>query len=220
MYEFDFSVAAVALGFVFRGAGLTIEISVAALVLGTIIGLPFGIVRAHAGRILGAVLDIYIEVFRNIPALVQIVWMYYVLPILTQINLDAVTAGILALGLNTSAFLAEVFRGGILGVPVGQTEASASLGFTTPKTMAYVIVPQMLRKMLAPLLNQFIVLIKESALVAYIGVLDIMHRGDMISTQFARPLEAYTAVALAYWVICFGASRMARWLEVFFAIPD
>ncbi len=220
MYHFDYHVELIALGFVFRGAWLTLEISIASLALGVCVGLPLGIARTHRSRVLGAFFDIYIEVFRNVPVLVQIVWFYYVLPIVLGVNLGAVTASILALGLNTSAFLAEVFRGGILGIPNGQHEASASLGFGTVQTMTYVIVPQMLRKMLAPLLNQFIVLIKESALVSYIGVLDIMHRGDMISTQFARPLEAYTAVAAAYWAICFITSRSAHWVEELFAIPE
>jgi polar amino acid transport system permease protein len=165
-------------------------------------------------------LGVYVEIFRNVPVLVQVVWIYYVLPIATGVNLPPVLAGILALGLNTGAFFSEIIRGGILGLPVGQQEAAAVLGFRPVGSLRYIILPQVLRKMLAPFLNQFIVLIKESSLVVYIGVVDILGRGDMISTQFARPLEAYTIVALWYFILCFFASQATRQFERRLAIPE
>ncbi|MGE3148762.1 MAG: amino acid ABC transporter permease, partial [Pseudorhodoplanes sp.] len=138
----------------------------------------------------------------------------------TGVNLPPVAAGIIALGLNTGAFFSEIIRGGILGLPTGQQEAASVLGFRPIGALRYIILPQVLRKMLAPFLNQFIVLIKESSLVVYIGVVDILGRGDMISTQFARPLEAYTIVALWYFVLCFVASQTTRQLERRLAIPE
>lgn len=220
MYQFDFDVLWIALKYVGMGVPLTFGISLAALALGVLAGVPIGVLTSAGGRIFNTLLGIYVEIFRNVPVLVQIVWMYYVLPIITGINLHPVTAGIVALGLNTSAFLAEVIRGGILGVPVGQREAAGTLGFSPFETMRYIILPQVMRKMMAPFLNQFIVLIKESALVAYIGVVDIMHRGDLISTQFSRPLEAYTVVAVWYFVLCYAASRTSRYVEAKLAVPE
>jgi polar amino acid transport system permease protein len=221
MYQFDFQVVLIGAKFVAEGIPITIGVSLAALVIGVVVGMPLGVSRAghHTGA-LHIITDAYIEIFRNVPVLVQIVWFYYVLPIFVGVNLNPLTASSIALGLNTSAFLSEIFRGGILGVPSGQYDASASLGFTRSGSMRFVILPQVLRKMLSPLVNQFIVLIKESALVAYIGVLDIMHRGDLVATDYARPLEAYTVVALAYFVICFAASRGARYVEHRYSFPE
>ena len=108
----------------------------------------------------------------------------------------------------------------ITGITSGQYDATQSLGFTYVGSMRYVILPQVMRKMLAPLLNQFIVLIKESALVAYIGALDVMHRGDMVATEYARPLEAYTVVAGTYFVMCFLASRSAHYVGARFSFPE
>lgn len=220
MYEFDFATFRTALGFVAQGIPLTFAISASALVLGVVIGLPAGVARASSLTALSRLLGVFVEVFRNVPVLVQIVWIYYVIPILTGHSLDAVTAGIIALGLNTGAFLAEIFRGGIQGVAEGQREAAITLGFSATGTLRYVVLPQVLRKMATPLLNQFIVLVKESALVAYIGVVEVMHRGDMVSTQMARPLEAYTVVALWYFLICYGASLIARRLENITRVPE
>jgi polar amino acid transport system permease protein len=206
--------------FITIGVPLTIWISLASLGLGLLIGLPLGTVRAWGVRILDGVLRAYVEIFRNTPVLVQIVWFYYALPILTKINLDAFTAGTLALGLNSSAYLSEIVRGGIRTTPSGQSDAAMSLGFSRLGVMRYVVLPQVMRKMLAPFLNQFVFLIKDSALVAYIGVLDVMHRGDIVTVQTARPLEAYTTVALVYFVLCLAASEIVRVIEVRYAVPE
>lgn len=221
MYVFNADVILIGAGYIAYGIFTTIFISCLALLIGLLIGMPLGIFRSsHESGFLRKITDVYIEIFRNIPVLVQIVWFYYVLPIMTGVNFDPLTAAIIALGLNTSAFLAEIFRGGINGVSSGQSDASASLGFTHRGKMRYIIIPQVLRKMLSPLLNQFIVLIKESALVAYIGVLDIMHRGDLITTAYSAPLESYTIVAFYYFVLCYLASLSARYVERRFAFPE
>ncbi|CAH1655219.1 Amino acid ABC transporter membrane protein, PAAT family [Hyphomicrobiales bacterium] len=220
MYIFNWDVLALAIPFIGAGIPMSLLISIGSLILGILIGVPFGILRTSPVKIVTTALGVYVEVFRNVPVLVQVVWIYYVLPIATGINLPPVVAGIIALGLNTGAFFSEIIRGGILGLPVGQQEAASVLGFRPIGALCYIILPQVLRKMLAPFLNQFIVLIKESSLVVYIGVVDILGRGDMISTQFARPLEAYTVVALWYFVLCFLASQATRRLERRLAIPE
>ncbi len=221
MYQFDMNVILLGAKYVAQGIPLTVAVSLGALVVGVIIGLPLGIFRSgRSNGVLRAMAEGYIEIFRNVPVLVQIVWFYYVLPIFTGVNLDPITASIIALGLNTGAYLGEIFRGGISGISGGQYDASGSLGFTRAASMRYVILPQVFRKMLSPLVNQFIVLIKESALVAYIGVLDVMHRGDLVSTDYARPLEAYTIVAAVYFLLCFLASRGARFVEQRYSFPE
>ncbi len=221
MYSFNTEVIWVGGAYIAQGIATTVMVSCLALLLGLAIGMPLGVFRAsHETSFLRKITNGYIEIFRNIPVLVQIVWFYYVLPIITGINFDPISAAIIALGLNTSAFLAEIIRGGINGVPSGQHDASASLGFTHNGSMRYIILPQVLRKMLSPLVNQFIVLIKESALVAYIGVLDIMHRGDLITTEYSAPLESYTIVALYYFALCYLASKAATFVERRFSFPE
>jgi len=220
MYVFDWNTVGVAIGYIGQGLWLTMLVSLTSLAIGISLAVPIGIMRASKNKLLITLLGFYVEIFRNIPVLVLIVWIYYVLPILTGFNLGPIAAGILALSLNTSAFLAEVFRGGISGISEGQREASASLGLNSLQTMVDVIIPQVIRRMMAPMLNQFIVLIKESALLSYIGVLEILQRGDQISTQFSRPLEAYTVVAMFYLVICFSVSQISRIIERRLAIPE
>jgi len=221
MYIFNSDIIWTAIRYIGQGVGITITISCLALLLGLVIGMPLGVLRSSVSTgFLRKLTDAYIELFRNVPVLVQIVWIYYVLPIMTGVNFEPVQAAIIALGLNTSAFLAEIFRGGINGVPSGQYEASSSLGFTHTSSMRYIILPQVLRKMLSPLVNQFIVLIKESALVAYIGVLDIMHRGDLITTEFSAPLESYTVVAAYYFLLCYTASKISMYVERKYSFPE
>jgi len=220
MYVFDWNTVGIAIDYIGRGLWLTVLVSFASLALGIALALPIGILRSTRNKLLFTVLSAYVELFRNVPVLVLVVWIYYVLPIMTGYNMGPIAAGILALSLSTSAFLAEVFRGGISGIAAGQREASASLGLNSFQTMRDVIIPQVFRRMLAPMLNQFIVLIKESALLSYIGVLEILQRGDQISTQFSRPLEAYTVVALFYFAICFSVSQISLRIERRFAIPE
>ncbi|MER8843687.1 amino acid ABC transporter permease [Mesorhizobium australicum] len=221
MYVFNADAVWFGASYISQGIFITILISCLALFAGLVIGMPLGVMRAsHAKGFLRKLSDGYIEIFRNIPVLVQIVWFYYVMPILTGVNFDPITAAVIALGLNTSAFLAEIFRGGINGVPTGQHDASASLGFTHAASMRHIIMPQVVRKMLSPLVNQFIVLIKESSLVAYIGVLDIMHRGDLITTEYSAPLESYTIVAIYYFALCYLASKVTGFVEQRFSFPE
>ncbi len=220
MYVFDWNTVGIAIDYIGRGLWLTVLVSFASLALGIALALPIGILRSTRNKLLFTCLGAYVELFRNVPVLVLVVWIYYVMPIVTGYNMGPIAAGILALSLSTSAFLSEVFRGGISGIAAGQHEASASLGLNAFQTMRDVIIPQVFRRMLAPMLNQFIVLIKESALLSYIGVLEILQRGDQISTQFSRPLEAYTVVALFYFVICFSVSQISLRIERRFAIPE
>lgn len=220
MYTFDWNTVSIAIPYIGKGLWLTALVSLASLMLGIAIAIPIGILRATGNRIVSALLGAYVELFRNVPVLVLVVWIYYVLPIVTGLNLAPIAAGILALSLSTGAFLSEVFRGGIKGISVGQHEAGATLGLTGFQIMADIIIPQVARRMLAPMLNQFIILIKESALLSYIGVLEILQRGDQISTQFSRPLEAYTVVALFYFLICFTVSQATSRIERRYAIPE
>ena len=200
--------------------GTTVWISLAAMALGLVIGTLIAIGLISRSMILRVVLRGYVELFRNTPVLVQIVWFYYVLPMVFGFQLGALGAGILALGLNASAYIAEIIRGGIVGLPVGQMEAARSLGMSYWQAMGKVILPQTARRMIAPISKMFVVLIKETALVSYIGVLEILHRGDIVQVSTYKPLEAYTLVAFYYLVVITFFTWILRRVEKRFAVVE
>lgn len=219
MFRFDWSVIAHSWPFLVAGVRVTMYIVLSATIMGLGIGLVVGLLRGMKIRAIELVTGWYIEIFRNTPILVQIVWFYYVLPLITgSPGMSASTSCIIAIGLNAGAYLAEVFRAGIQAVDVGQMEASRSLGMSYLKSMFLIILPQAIRKVLPAFVNTFVVLIKESAQVSFVGVMDVMHRGDMLSTDTSRPIEAYTAVAAIYFVLCYTISKSAGFIERRFAL--
>lgn len=214
MFQFDWGVIAHGWPFLVAGVWVTLYVVGVAILMGLAVGLVVGVVRGMRIRGFELVTGWYIELFRNTPILVQIVWFYYVLPLLTGTRgMSASTSCIISIGLNAGAYLAEVFRAGIQAVDVGQMEASRSLGMSYLKAMVLIILPQAIRNVLPAFVNTFVVLIKESAQVSFVGVMDIMHRGDMLSTDTSRPIEAYTAVAIMYFVICYTISKSAGLIE-------
>lgn len=214
MFAFDWSVIGKSWPFLVAGVKVTLGIVIAATIMGLAIGLVVGVLRGMKIRGVDLVTGWYIEIFRNTPILVQIVWFYYVLPLITgSPGMSASTSCVIAIGLNAGAYLAEVFRAGIQAVDVGQMEASRSLGMSYLKAMFLIILPQAVRNVLPAFVNTFVVLIKESAQVTFVGVMDVMHRGDMLSTDTSRPIEAYTAVAAIYFVLCYTISKSAGVLE-------
>jgi His/Glu/Gln/Arg/opine family amino acid ABC transporter permease subunit len=214
MFAFDWGVIARSWPFLLAGVQVTLSIVVAATVMGLAIGLVVGVLRGMRLRGVELVTGWYIEIFRNTPILVQIVWFYYVLPLITgSRGMSASTSCIIAIGLNAGAYLAEVFRAGIQAVDVGQMEASRSLGMSYLRAMFLIILPQAVRNVLPAFVNTFVVLIKESAQVTFVGVMDIMHRGDMLSSDTSRPIEAYTAVAVIYFILCYTISKSAGFVE-------
>jgi His/Glu/Gln/Arg/opine family amino acid ABC transporter permease subunit len=214
MFTFDWSVIARSWPFLLAGVQVTLGIVAAATLMGLVIGLVVGVLRGMRIRGVDAVTGWYIEIFRNTPILVQIVWFYYVLPLVTGTpGMTASTSCVIAIGLNAGAYLAEVFRAGIQAVDPGQMEASRSLGMSYLKAMFLIVLPQAIRNVLPAFVNTFVVLIKESSQVTFVGVMDVMHRGDMLSSDTSRPIEAYTAVAAIYFALCYGISKSAGFIE-------
>lgn len=202
------------LGYILMGLPMTLLIAVGSVALGIIIGLPLGAMKTSRRWMVRAVPTAFIEVFRNTPVFVQIVWTHYVLPLLVGIRFTALQSGIIALGLNTAAYLAEVFRGGIQAVEAGQVEAATSLGMTYWQTMRRIVLPQAIRKMLPPFINTFVSTLKDSAMASYIGVAEMFYRGNVVNIATFRPLEILTAVAVIYLVLCFGLSKLMDYVEI------
>jgi polar amino acid transport system permease protein len=162
----------------------------------------------------------YVEVFRNTPALVQLIWVYYSLPILTGLNLSAAASCVIALAVNGAAYIAEIFRGGIHSVDPGQVEASRSLGLSYLQTMRKVVLPQAFRRMLPPFVNESVALLKFSSLASVLGVADLTYQAQVVSTTTFRPIEVFTVIALVYLVLCTFLSYCARRLELRLAVSD
>ena len=190
-------------------AGFTVLTSVLGFLVGAVIAL---------GRIVGrpwmaAPLVVLMEVFRCTPVLVQLVWVYYALPVLVGVELSPSAAAVITLSLYGGAFYAEIIRGGIRGVEPGQWDAGRALGMTRAKLMRSVVLPQALRRMVPPLVNQTVLQLKNTSLVSTLAVPDLLYQGQLITSATYRPLEVYTIVAVIYFAVLFPATLLAQAVE-------
>jgi polar amino acid transport system permease protein len=144
---------------------------------------------------------------------VQIVWFYYALPVLLGIQIPAPAAAIMTLSCYTGAFYAEIFRGGIISIERGQWDAARALGLRPWAMMRRVILPQAVRRMIPPFVNQSITQLKNTSLVSTIAVPDLLYNGTLITADTYRPLEVYTVVALIYFAMLFPSTMLAQWYE-------
>ena len=197
---------------------MTIMLTAFSVFFGTIGGTLLAVASISDFKPLGWLSRIYIDFFRGTPLLVQIFMIYFGLPSLLQgIGLDFTfnrfAAAVMALSLNSAAYLAEIIRGGIQSIDQGQWEASQSMGMSWLQTMRHVIFPQAFRRMLPPLGNEFITMIKDTSLVAIIGFEELFRQGQLMVATTYRAFEIYAAVALIYLILTFVASRFFSWLE-------
>ena len=201
-----------------QGALVTLELTAFSVLLGMIGGSLIGIARLSTLTPLRWVTRAYVDFFRGTPLLVQIFMIYFGLPALLQgiginFSLDRLAAAVMALSLNSAAYLAEIVRAGIQSIEIGQSEAAQSLGLGAVETMRYIIFPQALRRMLPPLGNEFITLLKDTSLVAVIGFEELFRRGQLIVADNYRTFEIYAAVALIYLALTLLSSRVFSFLE-------
>ena len=179
-------------------------------------GLPFGLclalARVQSRRFISAPAAMYVEVMRGTPLLVQILFVYFVLPSV-GINLPAYASGILALTLNASAYISEVIRAGIVSIDAGQMEAARALGMSYWQAMRRIILPQTFRRVVPPLTNEGIALLKDSSLVSVIGLTELARTGQELASRYAAPLTIWPLVALLYLALTFPLTRMAEYLE-------
>jgi polar amino acid transport system permease protein len=196
------------------GLLLTFQVTIAV----TLLGLGLGILVA-AGRLarpgwINKPIAAYVEIFRGTPALIQLYWFYYCLPIFLGIRLPGLTAVIVALTLNVAAFYGEALRSGIQALPRDQTEAADVIGLSYPQKMIHVIVPQALRIVVPVLLSLTVSLFKDTSLVSALGVADLMYQARVVSTETYRPIEIFTAAACIYFVVATPLSVLTRRLEL------
>lgn len=195
------------------GAGVTIEITAVSVAIGFLIGLFVGIARICQVKILRIIASIYADCIRGTPLLVQIFLIYFALPIVTGQRVEPFVAAVAACGINSGAYVSEIFRAGIQAIDVGQMEAGRSLGLSWWQTMYYIILPQAVRNILPPLGNEFIAMLKDSSLVSVIGFEELTRRGQLIIAQTYGSFEIWTTVAILYLIMTLAISRVVAWLE-------
>ena len=218
--NYDLDLAVSALPLLFLGAGVTIKITALSVGFGIIIGLFVGIARISEFRLLRLSAAVYVDFLRGTPLLVQIFLVYFALPVVTGQHMDPFLAAISACSINSGAYIAEIFRAGIQSVDNGQMEAGRSLGLSWAQTMRYIIVPQAFKRVIPPLGNEFIALLKDSSLVSVIGFEELTRRGQLIIARTYGSLEIWTAVALIYLIMTIAISRLVAYLERRFQVSD
>lgn len=212
-YDWDFSVLWEYRKLIATGVLNTILFTILCVFLGLAIGLVTGLGRLSRNVFITAPLRAYIEVFRCTPVLVQLVWFYYALPVVTGIEMSPVMAATLCLALYGGAFYSEIIRGGIISTDAGQTEAAKALGMTPSQALRRVVLPQAFKKMVPPLMNQSIMQLKNTSLLSVLAVPDLLYQGQVIAHDTYRPLEIYTFIAVAYFVILLPFTMWAKKLE-------
>ena len=196
----------------FLEAGLlTIEITAIAVVIGTVLGVIFALMKISHSRILQTIANLYITLIRGTPLIVQIMFLYF--GITSIIVLDNFWAGAIALGVHNGAYIAEIFRGSIQGIDKGQREASLALGMNSSLTMRRIVFPQALRRAIPPLGNQFIITLKDSSLVYVIGVSELFGLANRVAASNFKQFETFLVVGLYYLILVLIFSALLRWYE-------
>ena len=211
--QFNFDLVVNSFPLLLVGAGVTIKITALSVALGVVIGLFVGIARISRIKILRVLAAIYVDFFRGTPLLVQIFLVYFALPVITGQRVDPFVAAIGSCGINSGAYVAEIFRAGIQSIDKGQMEAGRSLGMTWVQTMRYIIVPQAFKRVIQPLGNEFIALLKDSSLVSVIGFEELTRRGQLIIAKTYGSLEIWISVAVIYLAMTLTISRFVAYLE-------
>ncbi|MBR1398361.1 MAG: amino acid ABC transporter permease [Selenomonadaceae bacterium] len=202
------------------GAGVTIQITLLSVIVGVIIGLFVGIARISSFKFIRLAAAVYVDFFRGTPLLIQIFLIYFAIPVITGQRMDPFVSAISPCGINSGAYVAEIFRAGIQSIDAGQMEAGRSLGMTWTQTMRYIIVPQAFKRVIPPLGNEFIALLKDSSLVSVIGFEELTRRGQLIIARTYGSLEIWLSVAIIYLVMTLTISRFVAYLEKKFKTGD
>ncbi len=216
----NFELMVQAMPLLLTGAAVTVQITALSVLIGIVIGLFVGVARISTYRIVHLLAAVYVDFLRGTPLLVQIFLVYFALPVVTGQRIDPFIAAIAACSINSSAYVAEIFRAGIQSIDAGQMEAGRSLGMTWLQTMRHIIVPQAARRVIPPLGNEFIALLKDSSLVSVIGFEELTRRGQLIIARTYASLEIWLCVAIIYLVMAVSISRLVAWLERRYKIDD
>jgi His/Glu/Gln/Arg/opine family amino acid ABC transporter permease subunit len=195
-----------------KGVWLTARLALLSLAFGLPIGLLLALARVQSSKLLSTPAAVYVEVMRGTPLLVQILFIYFVLPSF-GVYIPAFWSGIIALTMNSAAYISEIFRAGILSIEAGQMEAARSLGMTHTQAMRRIILPQTFRRVVPPMTNEGIALLKDSSLVSVIGLTELARTGQELASRYAAPLTIWPMVAVFYLLLTFPLTRVSEYLE-------
>jgi polar amino acid transport system permease protein len=213
MYVWDFTPVIANAGLLAQGLVNTLKVTGTALAFGVPLGLALALLRLSRHRLLSLPAGFVIEFFRTTPPLVQLFWFFFALPILIQVEMTPFAAAAITFSIQSSAFFAEVFRGGIVSIERGQWEASRAIGMTQAQAMRRVILPQAVRRMIPAFMERSIELMKTTTLVATVSYADLLFQANEVAQKTFRPLEVFTVTALIYFVVIFAASLLVHRLE-------
>ncbi len=213
-YQFDFSAVIGNWKLLLIGLQNSIILGATCLVLGLSLGLIVGGMRYMRAPIVNWPATAFVEVFRNTPVLVQIMWFFFAFPIISPVEINAFTAASLGLTLNTAAFSAEIFRAGIRSVEKGQWEAGKAIGMTYIQQLRRIVLPQAIRRMLPAFMNRAVELMKMTSLASVIAYGELMHKAKQISTLEFNPIEMYTVVALIFFALIFPLALFVQRFEL------
>ena len=201
------------LPFLLQGALITIEITMLSVGIGFFIGLFTGIARISRVRLLRITATIYADGIRGTPLLIQIFLIYFALPVVLGMHINPFVAAVTACGINSGAYVSEIFRAGIQSIDIGQMEAGRSLGLTWWQTMYYILLPQAFRNILPPLGNEFITMLKDSSLVSVIGFEELTRRGQLVIAQTYASFEIWMTVDVLYLIMTLVIARFISYME-------
>ena len=213
-YQWDFAFLLNYARLFMFGIAVTLAFTFGTILAGMVLGLFIGMARMTSrSRIVKGMLVFVVETFRCTPPLVQLVWFYYALPVILGVQISGPLAAALVLSFYVGAFYSEIFRGGMKSIDVGQWEAARVLGLRFWPMMITVILPQAIRRMLPPFMNQSVIQLKTTSLVSTIAVPDLLYSGMLVTAETYRPLEVYTMIAIVYFVLLFPTTRLVEKLE-------
>lgn len=196
-----------------EGLKMTMLIAVLGILLGFVIGLLVGLARSGKNKVLYKIAGVYVAIIRGTPLMVQALYLYFAIPMMLNFNLPALTAAILAIGLNSGAYISEIVRGAIQSIDVGQYEAGECLGLGKVQVMVSIILPQAFKLMIPSLCNQFIISVKDTSLMTVIGVAEMTHQASQAVSSTFRTVEIYTALAIMYFLLNTLLSAVLSQLE-------
>ena len=202
-----------------RGAGITLILVISSFAAGMLIGIPLGVAHVFAPRLIRGALWVFDRIFRGFPAIVLLFLVFFGLGSLPDFSIQPMTAVILVLGLRSAAYQAQIYRGAVMMIEHGQTEAGRALGMSMPRTILSILLPQAARFSLPSLSNEYSVILKDTALAFAVGVVDLMSRAKFLAMRSRETLAVYLLVAVVYFLLTHGGIVLFRVVERRFAIP-
>jgi polar amino acid transport system permease protein len=213
MYHFDWGVIGPALPHLLDGLKTTVYVSAMVIAISTVLGFPLALARMSRIEVVRWPAQLYIEIFRGTPMLVQLLWVYYALPALLGITIPPIPSVLIALSANLTAFLAESYRAGMQSVPLEQIEAAQTLRLSRLQIVRHIVIPQAFRQQIPTILSLDVSMFKDTSLISALGIADLTFQGNVISSQTYRPIEVYTMVAVMYFAVAFPLTVLTSMIE-------